>query len=202
MVKEEQKELKQVFSFGDKKSQEKTHDTVMLRCHERSHELLKIINKIKYPSIRAVGVQGSEAVLTLAMHSYLDVMEKIVAIFDNLVLENPESVSLQYLPALKDRIHVIKYGRQLYGTQWTLGEDKTPFMIEVDEPDQLEARRKKYNMMPLVQPRNLTNNGKKYTNEGLVITSIGEVSRPMSAKEHGSYIKYYEKSLIVNGQHE
>jgi hypothetical protein len=197
LVQEEQKELRNIFGGNDKELQQARLSLAMQRCHLRSQRLLGIVDSIESPTMQNIGANGSEAILTLAMHSYLEVMKKIIHTFNNALAISPESVPTRYIPALIDRVHIIKHGKQLYGTQWTIGEDGSPFMIEVDSPSLLESRRKKFNLKPLEQPRNLTNNGKKYAYEGSIVADINEVCRPMSIKEYASYVRYYKKSLLT-----
>lgn len=147
------KQLEKSISFTDKIS---TIRKVAKDCQLRAHEMLKILEVIKEPTIEKIGVIGSEAIILLTLHSYLDIMERILSIYNKAISIDPKSVPLGYVATLIDRISIIKDRRQILGTTW-LEDDGTLFLVPVKNFNTVNERRSQYGLDILRYPDNSKN---------------------------------------------
>lgn len=124
-------------------------EPVARKCQKRSEFILKILGTsgVK-PTISNIGEEGSAGVILLALHSYLEVMEKVNALYHRLLDEDPSDVPSSYLAVLVDRISIIKDGKQVLGTN-NYYEDGKEYFIPIVDIGNLNHRRLKYNLKSL-----------------------------------------------------
>lgn len=69
-----------------------------VRCHDRTDIVLKLLGRIGEPSISRIGRSGSQAVVVLVLHSYLEVMEYILSLYQQVYAQRPHDIYGQGIP--------------------------------------------------------------------------------------------------------
>lgn len=141
------------------------------------------------PTNRNIGTNGSQAFITLVLHSKLIIMEKVAGKYLQLYRKDKESVPAERIPSLLDRISILKTRKQIYGTQWMNDENEQPFLIELHDYENVIKLRKSFNLELISLPHNLSKKGEEYPlGKG---TASKSNMRPMSDKLYEQYSKYY-----------
>ncbi|HET9173843.1 MAG TPA: hypothetical protein VFN56_01015 [Candidatus Saccharimonadales bacterium] len=174
-----------------KTKSEQTDADRRLACNARvrAKELLQIVSTIPAVTLSNVGVEASKAVIVVALHSYLDVMQYILNNLETTYEHNPHDVYRQGIPPLRDRISILLSRQQEFGTNWMVGQNGRPYLIPVRNFDMVNANRKKYGLDPVRRPVDLSYGAKKYPlGKGL---ATAQDQRPMTDHEYDEYAKYY-----------
>lgn len=195
-----EQDQKQIRSFpGINKSMasddEKLRHTLGARhdCHARARRMLQILYGIKEPTAENIGLDGSEAVAVLALHSYLAVMKRVLAIFERCFRKEPSSVFYQLIPSLKDRIMIVEQKKQLYGTNWMQDKQGKPFLVPVKDFPRMNQRRALYGLKPARRPVNLAYGATRYPlGKGLANESD---QKKMTQEEYDEYSRYIIRPL-------
>ncbi|MEI9913437.1 MAG: hypothetical protein WDN66_00245 [Candidatus Saccharibacteria bacterium] len=112
----DQKELKKLsLSIRNTKPESKKIleiKEVAIKCQQRSDRVLEIIDEIVEPSIGNVGREGSEAIVILTMHSYVEAMKKVLYIYQAIFKDRPNDIAGYMIPMLIDRVMVLEKRRQ------------------------------------------------------------------------------------------
>jgi len=127
------------------KVQEETNKHIQIRTN-RMQDILK---EIVHPTISNIGVRGSRALNTLALHSTFSVQKQILEIYQNIFSKNPLNVYAQGIPPLVDKIMIVEERKQLFGSQWSVSSNGAPFLIEVRDFEGVNQRRAEYRLKPI-----------------------------------------------------
>ncbi len=156
LAKEDQIEIRghyqKLRALSLEEEKQRLNDQLAEHCHARADRMLQILDEIKEPSISNIGKAGSEAVSLLALHSYLDVMKKVLAAYEAAYRRDPEDIYNESIPALTDRIMVLEHRTQLYGTNWSVDKEGRFFLIPVQDFEQMNERRAGFSMTPRMRP--------------------------------------------------
>lgn len=88
---------------------------------------------------------------------------------------------------------IIEQKKQLFGTNWTLGEDGVPFLIPVRDFKNVNNRRAMYMLGPIKRPVDLAVGANKYPlGKGIARESD---QKGMSAIEHERYTSIYLREV-------
>lgn len=165
-----------------------------LNCHKRARRMREILEVIKKPTITNIGLKGSKTVSLLALHSYLDLMKRVLVIYENEFKKNPDNIYFQAIPPLTDRIMILEERVQYFGTNWSLAKDGTYFLIAVKDFAGMNERRAQYGLEPTKRPVILSTGADKYPlGEGKAKASD---QKALTDEEYQDYNKYHLKSLI------
>jgi hypothetical protein len=198
LAQEDQEEIrensKRIGDMTSKAEQERQFTVIASHCHLRAQRMLAILSEIKIPTVENIGKDGCEALLLLTQHSYLSVMKKIQDIVERIFKHDPNNVAAAYIPALKDRISILEYRKQLYATQWTVNKNGEPFLIAVYDFPHVNERRAVYGLQPVRRPVNLAAGAIKYPlGRGLAKATD---QKPLTDEEYQQYSAHYLKREI------
>ena len=121
-------------------------------CHARAERMMEILDIIKEPSISNVGVEGSQVISLLALHSYLDEMKSVLAAFEKVYKQDPTNTHNEAIPSLTDRILAFEHRIQLYGNNWMIDRNGEYFMIPVQDFKHMNERRAQFGLGPRMKP--------------------------------------------------
>ena len=76
-IREHYKKLNALKTDAEK---EQLETQLKAHCHTRAERMIEILKTIKEPSISNVGIEGSQVISFLALHSYLDEMKNSLAL--------------------------------------------------------------------------------------------------------------------------
>jgi len=122
-------------------------------CHRRAARMLKILDAIGAPTFDNIGPEAAEAVSVFALHSYLDEMKHVLAVYEKQFAIDPASFYKQAIPPLTDRIMIAERRRQKFGTNWSISTEGRWFLIPVDDFANVNALRAQYGLEPIRKPR-------------------------------------------------
>ncbi len=166
LVHEDQRVIRENFHrislIKSKDEREREYLYIAQAGHVRADRLSEILDVIKLPTISNIGVDGSQAVATLALHSYLDLLKRVLGLFERQFEINPEDICCQSIPSLKDRVMILEHKKQLYGTNWMVDNDSRPFLVYMDDFEGINERRAVYGLKPVNRPTNLAIGAVKY----------------------------------------
>lgn len=196
MSKVDQDEIRGYFhAYSNIKSEDvrkRKYAFVARNCHARAKRALEILDEIKDPTIENLGVDGCEAFALVAMHSYLEIMKRVLDVLEINFIKNRANIYYQSIPALKDRVLILEHKKQLYGTQWMVDKDEKPFLIAVEDFSNMNLRRSFYGLDPARRPVNLAKGAKKYPlGKGLAKESD---QKQLTKEEYDNYSRHYLKS--------
>jgi len=110
-------------------------------------ELDKIVAQFGWPGIDLVGSTASEAAFVILQHAPLTRQKALLPLFRQAVAEGrarPADLGL-----LEDRILVGEGKKQLYGSQVTAGPDGVPRLHPIEDPENVDRRRRAIGLPPL-----------------------------------------------------
>lgn len=177
-----------------KKLQRQKYDQIAQYSYDRALRILQILDKIKQPTAENVGLDGSKAIAVLALHSSLDVMKKILNLFEKNFGKDRNSIYYQAIPPLQDRIMILEKRKQLFGTNWTTNAQGKPFLIEVEDFHHMNQRRAAYGLKAQRRPVDLARGAKKYP-LGLGLARKND-QKKLTNEEYESYAHYFLKQLL------
>lgn len=100
------------------------------------------------PTISNIGSSASSAAILIALHSYLEIMQKFSGFFHELMPASRNDLPLDYLAVLDDRISLLSNGTQIYGTL-SYDNDGHTYFVPIEDTQNLNRRRKDYNLSKL-----------------------------------------------------
>lgn len=112
-------------------------------------ELEKIVGEVGWPSADLVGVEASSAAFLVLQHAPVAQQRKLLPVFKQAVSEGKARAA--DLALLEDRMLVAEGKKQLYGSQVAAGPDGTPRVAPVEDPQNLDARRKAMGLPPMAE---------------------------------------------------
>ena len=115
---------------------------------QNTYRLKEIIEEQdKWPGFSLVGIQGSRSAWLIVQHSNKEFMEYCVPLLkDAIDIEDAFSVHYAYLI---DRVLVTRGEKQLYGTRYTRGNIYDKSYWQIEDVDNLNARRELIKLPPL-----------------------------------------------------
>lgn len=122
---------------------------------ENQKDLLSILDKIKLPTIKNIGIDGCEAVWIVAQHAVYDLklMKKILKLMQEVDALNRNGGYRKGIPYLVDRINIMEGKNQLFGTQFWNNPSGTITPYPIDNSNHLEQRRKDFGIRPFSEYR-------------------------------------------------
>lgn len=184
----DQKEIKAVYKNTTLKSFEYQRRKLIVNCHSRAQIILEILQDIGEPTIVNLGQDGSKAMTTLALHSYLSLMKQVLKAYEKSYEHALASIDLESIPVLTDRVLILETKKQLYGTQWMVDKNDAPYLIEIIDVDNVTIRRAKYGLEPIKKPKNMASPknpyplGKGYADKSFM--------KSMPQRDYNEYSKY------------
>lgn len=160
-----------------------------VRCHDRTDIVLKLLGRIGEPSISRIGRSGSQAVVVLVLHSYLEVMEYILSLYQQVYAQRPHDIYGQGIPPLTDRIMILRDRKQLFGTNWIRKTDGSFYLAPVEDFERMNERRIQYGLEPARRPVILSEGAKKYP-LGKGLAKISD-QQSITDEDYESYAKFY-----------
>lgn len=127
---------------------------VARNSQKRALEALGLIRKLPAPIAPLIGMDGSEAVLILSVHSYLGTMKKIARMYQAAHKKAPELLASDGIPLLLDRISILTNRHQQYGTTWLEDNTGKIFLVPIDDFERVNERRSVYGLPALTRPSN------------------------------------------------
>lgn len=124
--------------------------------HDRVERGLAILNEIGVPTVANIGADGAQALSVLALHAKMDAMRRILQAFEECYRADPKSVYNEAIPSLTDRFRILDGKRQIFGTQWMLGEDGKFFLPPVEDFKRMNDHRAVYGLGRSQHPIDLT----------------------------------------------
>lgn len=122
----------------------------------RGERALEILNEIKsIPSLDAIGKQAAIALSVLATHYSLSATKQVLAAFESCYEQSPQNIQLASIPAMTDWIAVLEHRPQKFGTIWLFDSNNYPFLPIVEDFEDINERRNKYEIEPLRWPKSL-----------------------------------------------
>jgi hypothetical protein len=103
-------------------------------------ELEKIIGQVGWPGADLVGVEASNAAFLVLQHAPVAQQRRLFPAFEQAVSQGKARAA--DLALLEDRMLLAEGKKQLYGSQITAGPDGTPRVAPVEDPQNLDARRR------------------------------------------------------------
>ena len=156
LVEEDQSEIRYHYQklkgLDSETARDKLNNQLKMHCHARAEIMMNMLHEIKEPSISNIGIEGSEAMSILALHSYLDQMKQVLAAYQVAYARDPSNVYQESIPSLTDRIMVFEQRIQLYGNNWSLDKDGNYFLIPVKDFEHMNKRRAKFGLGPRMKP--------------------------------------------------
>lgn len=191
--KEDQKEIRghylKLQGLRSGKDRKRLGNTLSKNCHTRSVLMMDVLKKIKTPTVENIGIDGSQAVAVLALHSYKDVIKRILRMYETEFKKNPQNIYYQAIPPLHDRLMILEQRKQLYGTNWGLNENGNLYLIPVQDFDTVDQRRSLFGLKALRRPVILSDGADKHPQgKGQAIVSD---QREMTDSEFEVYAQYH-----------
>lgn len=181
MLKADQEEIKSAsFSVSAKERFEANR-------RKREQRLLELLQAVGPPSIGKIGADGCQAVSVLALHSTLETMQKVLGMFETSYRDSPTSITPSVIPSLTDKVLIGQGKKQIFGTQWAQGKEGDVFLIPVEGFGDVNARRMRYGLGPVMRPVNLSS-GNAPLGRGRAKKSD---QRDFTQEEREDYIKSY-----------
>jgi hypothetical protein len=132
--------------------QAKLNSQLKAHCHARASRMMEILDEIKEPSISNIGIEGSEMVSLLALHSYLDEMKQVLTTYQKAYDRDPANIYNESIPSLTDRIMAFETRTQLFGNNWMIDKNGKYFLIPVQDFEHMNERRAKFGIGPRMKP--------------------------------------------------
>ncbi|HSX07545.1 MAG TPA: hypothetical protein VLG11_01495 [Candidatus Saccharimonadales bacterium] len=158
------------------------------KFHERSKRMLEILKEIGVPTFENIGREAAETVSLFALHSYIDEIKKVLAIYEEQFKIDPNSFYKEAIPPLVDRIMIAEQRRQKFGTNWSIAKDGKWFLIPVEDFDNVNDLRVEYGLHPIRKPRCLSVGAAEWPlGQGPAEPSD---QKELTDSEYAEYIKY------------
>lgn len=198
MDKEDQEEVRghsnKLSKLNTEQEKEQLSKDLARRCHLRARKMMTIIKEIGEPTLSNIGQAGSEAINVLTLHAYKEIMEEMLAIYNNLYRGNPSNFYYQAIPALTDKLMILNERKQFYGTNWNITKDKKFFLIQVKDFGMANKRRAIFGLGPIKRPVILSVGAEKHplgTGD-----AVADDQKELTDEEYESFVRYYRKALV------
>ncbi len=126
------------------------------RSAQRMLRLLEILQEIGETTLTNIGIDGSEAVVVIALHARYSDMKKVLEAFEAVYNKSSGDVYLEGIPALTDRVLMLERKKQKFGSQWLMAADDTFFLYPVEDFQHMNERRAAYGLDNARRPRDMT----------------------------------------------
>jgi hypothetical protein len=146
---------------------------VAYTCQKRAEQVLGILDVIKEPTANNIGMDGSEAIIILTVHSNLKMMKKVLVHYQKVFADNPTNLAADAIPLLIDRISILKDRTQIFGTMWLDDGNGEIFLVPVRDFMKVNERRMRYGLPPLQRP---SISGKKRRSTNRPINALAQES--------------------------
>src|SRR5688572_8087235 len=110
-------------------------------------KLREIIDRYGWPDVDVVGSDASNSAFLVVQHSPIEVQKELLLTFREAALAG--KARRDHLAMLEDRILTGDGKKQRYGTQVTAGPDGKPRVNPVEDPKNLNERRKAIGLPPI-----------------------------------------------------
>lgn len=148
-----------------------------MSCQIRAEEMKELVSSPGVDlTISGIGEETTNGVILLTLHSYLEIMEYVYDLYSEFMQVKPTDLPLDYLAVLRDRIHIIKFKKQVMGTIDYMIDGKRYF-VPVEDISNLNSRRSEFNM------------------QYLVIDDVAKAQKPMSKEEYDMNFAYMDKKI-------
>jgi len=133
-------------------------DELIERDNARATEMLELLEQIKTPSERNVGLDGSRAIWLIAVHNMShDIQRLVLKKMSRLYYKDKSQVFYPGIPYIVDVLTIesslrAEDCRQLYGTRAYYDKDGSTQFFTILHPEKLNERRKKYGLGPYRNP--------------------------------------------------
>lgn len=142
-------------------------NSILKSDNRRAEEVMAILEIIKTPSVKNVGLDGSRAIWLIAQHNadYKDLGDNVLKKMTKLYQKDKKQVYYQGIPFLIDRLMIFKqlskgvaaekaheinlHIKQLYGTQFWINPSGKKVRFTVIKPVDLQARRQEFGLAEL-----------------------------------------------------
>lgn len=121
---------------------------LLKRDKARTKKMLELLEQIKSPSARNIGLDGARATWLLAQHATKPVRQLLLRKMHRLYYKDKSQVFFQGIPYLVDMIMLETSGRQLYGTYSYVGKNGKEQRFPIINPRKLTERRAKFGLCP------------------------------------------------------
>jgi hypothetical protein len=198
MDKEDQEEVRghynQLLKLETEQQKKQLSEGLARRCHARAQKMMEIVREIGEPTLDKIGQDGSEAINLLTLHSYKEIMEKMLEIYTKLYSKDRSNFYYQAIPPLTDKLMILNERMQYFGTNWSVTKDGKFFLIQVKEFQSVNRRRLKYGLGPIKRPVILSVGAEKYPlGRGKAVASD---QKKLTNEEYDDFVRYYKKALI------
>jgi hypothetical protein len=153
LCEEDQRELKMLSkAYYDQVAKDKFSElskNYQINSVKRTKQALRILDKIKEPTLVNIGEEASIALVVLVLHAKLVDMKIVMRAFK----DSRDAIAVSVIPVLEDKILVFEGLEQKFGTQWMEGEDGRPFLYPVKDFNKINELRAKYNLGPIARPK-------------------------------------------------
>jgi hypothetical protein len=114
------------------------------------NELVKILDKIKIPSVSNIGIEGARAAWLIAQHSSnnIDMLINMYKLIIRCTKNDHSEGYYRGIPYLVDRINIFKGKPQVYGTQIYKMSSIKVIPYPIINPKLLDKRRGQYGLDP------------------------------------------------------
>ena len=189
----DQNEIKDNFNriagIRSKKQRNSEFEKIKIHSLERAKRMLEILDSIHEPTVDNIGIEGSEALALIALHSNFQIMRKVLKKYEKNYEIDPASVYIGLIPSLTDRISILEIRKQVFGTHWFMDKNGTPFFVEVTDFQKMNIKRKKYGLPPVRRPVNLAVGAEKYPlGRGLAVITD---QKKLTEAEYKDFIGQY-----------
>ncbi len=110
--------------------------------------LVKILDIIKTPSIKNIGLDGAEVVWIIAQHAgfNLSLMKQVQELMEKCTSKDVKNGYYRGIAYLTDRINVMEGNNQVYGTQFWASPNGVPEPYPIVDFENIDERRKKFGL--------------------------------------------------------
>jgi len=151
---DEKKKLGEAF-FHDPDKMQTLQKTTRTNAELRVNRALEILDAIGEPSISNIGLEGTQALSVLAVHTSIDNLKKLLVSFMKVYEHQRDECYFQAIPSMTDRLLILEGKPQRFGTQWMFDANKYPFLPTVEDFEHVNERRAEYQIEPLRWPKSL-----------------------------------------------
>jgi hypothetical protein len=195
MAKDDQHDARNMYRVMDamptKDEKERYRQNMADNFHARAKRMLEILDTIGVPTFENIGREAAETVSLLALHSYLDEMKQVLAVYERQFSIDPDSIYKQAIPPLTDRIMIAEQCKQKFGTNWNVTKDGTWYLVTLENFARANELRAVYGLSPMRKPRNLTVGATEWPlGNGPAVASD---QKEMNDEEHAEYVRHMQR---------
>jgi hypothetical protein len=121
----------------------------------RGRRAMDIMDECGEPSFDNYGQEGVQAIAVLAQHAPAWITAKVLEQMQSIFERDRRETDYKAIPSMTDRLLLLDQEPQQFGTIWLFDEHKQPFLPTVEDFEQVNARRKLYDIGRLRWPRSM-----------------------------------------------